>query len=325
MPAGPEGTLPYGAPPDPGQTYHSAPTQMYGEQQPQQPGYDPAQNPYGGQQTPPFGAPTDPSNQQPYANPQQGFGAPQNPYGAPGQPQFGYPAAPPPKKNNGLIVGLVIAAVVVVGGGVGAYIAFHKSGGGTPVANSSTPAPVFTTAPQTTTAPTPTDDSTGSDSSGISLPQSTDGLMLLNTSVAQQAVSRVQGGLNSTGDSSGVYQNALIGAYGPTSNGDPTTILVVQPLTNLSSTDQEEFQDSSPSDIVSGIMSGATATNVQTVDSSDPDAAISCGNVTSSGVSFYMCSWVDEDTFGVTYFYNNPSPTTAGDQTDQLRFGADGD
>lgn len=317
-PAGPEGTTPYGTPPDSGQTYHNAPTQMYGEPPPQ-PGYGPAPGPYGAQQTPPYGAPA----ADPYGAQQPGYGAPQSPYGAPTQPQFGYPASPPPpKKGNGMVVGLVVAAVVVVGGGVGLAIALHKSSPPAPVAVSSTGAAVATT-PAATTTPGPTDTGSGDDGD-ISLPQSTDGLLLLNTSVAQQAVTRVKGGLNS-GDSSGVYQNALVGAYGPTANGDPTTILVVQPLTNLSSDDQEEFADSSPSDIVSGIMTGATATNVQTVDSSDPDAALSCGNVTSSGTSFYMCSWVDADTFGVTYFYNNPSPSTAGDQTDQLRFGADGD
>ena len=92
----------------------------------------------------------------------------------------------------------------------------------------------------------------------------------------------------------------------------------------MDSFNREQFQDSNASDIVSGVMSGADATNVRKVQSSDSAAAISCGNVTSSGVGFYMCVWADKGTFGITYFYNGPDPTTAGLQTDALRNGADG-
>ena len=311
--------MPYGPPPGPDEAYHSAPTQMYGGA-PQQPDYAAPANPYGQPQQQPFDAAN------PYGAPQQGYGAPPPQYGA--QPQFGgyQPPGPPPKKGNGLVIGLVVGAVVVVGG-IGAAIALHKSNNPTPIAASTTTAGSATTAaPEPTTAePTATDTGSGDDGA-VSLPQSTSGLVLMNSPVAQQAVTRVQGGLSSSGsDAAAVYQNALVGAYGPTSNGDPTTILVVQPFTNLDSTDQSEFEDSSAATIVSGIMTGADATNVKTVQSSDANAAISCGNVTSSGVSFYMCSWVDEDTFGVTYFYNKPDPATAGQQTDELRNGADGD
>ncbi|HEV2635323.1 MAG TPA: hypothetical protein VGX23_09275 [Actinocrinis sp.] len=328
-PAGPEETAPYGAPPGPygppgpSEGYHSAPTQMYGgtpPQPPQQPEHPAPTLPYGQQaQQPPYGAPP------------QNFGPPTSPYGAQ-PPQYGGgfpPQTEPPKKKNGLVIGLIVLAVVVVVGG-GVAIATHKSNPpAPPVAQSSSPAPVLTTtAPDdSTTSPEPTATPTGGGGPGdVSLPQSAGGLTQLTTSSAQASVSRVKAGLTSAGgDAAAVYQNALVGAYGPVPANDPPTILVVQPFTNLSSDDASQFEDSDPSDLVGGIMSGADATNVKTVDSSDSDAALSCGNVSSGGTKFYMCSWVDEDTFGVTYFYDNPDPTTAGQQTDALRNGADGD
>ena len=315
-PAGPEGTQPYSAPPGPGQPYPAAPTQGSGGV-PQQPDYGAPANPYARQ--PPYGAP--PAD--PYAAQQQGFGAP--PYGA--QPtQFGgyQPPAPPPKKGKGLVIGLAVGAVVVIGGVVAA-VALHSSPSPAPlVAQTSSAAPAATTAAPASAAPTAAD--TGSGSGDVALPQSAGGLTKLDTSQAKQAVSQVQSNLDSAGgEESQVYQNALIGAYGPSANSAPTTILVVQPLTNLGSDVKLAFQESSPSAVVAEIMTEAGATGVQPVQSTDSSAAISCGNIASSGSNVYTCSWVDEDTFGIAYFPAKIDPATAGQDTDALRNGADGD
>lgn len=295
-PVGPEGTQPYNVP--------------------QQPDYSAPANPYA-QQQPYAGGPADP-----YQAGQQGFGAP--PFGAQPDQFGGFQPPPPPKKGKGLVIGLVVGAVVVVGG-IGTALALHKSPSTTPVAaQTSTTAPVATTDAPTTAAPTPTE--TDAPDSDVALPQTAGGLVLLDSPVAQQAVAKVKSNLSSAGGSeSEAYQNALIGAYGPSANANPNTIVVIQPFTNLSSTIQLAFESDSASDLDSTIMSSAGATGVQSVQSTDPDAAVNCGNLASDGSTILACSWVDEDTFGITYFLQSTAVATAGKESDALRTGADGD
>ena len=310
--------MPYGAPPAPDQSYHDAPTQMYGSEpqppQPQgQPPYAAPVPPYGAPPQSPYGAPADPA----FGAQQGQFGAQPPQYGAP-QGQFGYPPPPPPKKGNGLVIGLVVAAVVVVGGGVGAYLAFHKSTPTTPISQPTSTATVPdnnpTNAP-TTAAPTPTGSGT------MTLPASADGLTQITTPAANSEVASVKSGVTSGGGST--YNNALFGAYGPTSNGDPSVVLVAQPLSNLDASDQSDFESASPSDLVSQIMSGAQATDVQTETSSDPNAALSCGTLNADDQNVLTCVWDDSIGFGFGYFFNTSDAATAAQQTDALRAAAE--
>jgi len=298
---------------------------MYGSApppQPQQPQQPPAQPPqYGAPQAgPPYGAPQPPYNGpgDPYGSPQQYGGAPP-PYGAP-QQQFAYPAAPGPKKGNGLIIGLVVGAVVLVGGGIGAVIALHKSNPTVPIAQSSSQ-PAVNGPGSATAAPTaaPTTASTGSGT--MSLPASAGGLVQLTTPAANQEVASVKSGVTSGGGST--YANALFGAYGPTSNGDATVVLVAQPFSNLDASDASQFESTSPSDAVSQILSSADATDVQTETSSDPNAAINCGNLAASGQTVLTCVWDDSVGFGFGYFFDSTDATSAAQQTDALRAAAE--
>ena len=318
QPAGPEGAPPYGSPPAQDPSYHDAPTQMYGSAQPpqppQQPPYGPPPGQYGApQQQPPYGGPADP-----YGAPQQPYGAQTPPYGAP-QGQFGYPAAPPPKKGNGLVIGLVVAAVVIIGGGVGGYLAFHKSTPTTPVAQNTTAPAVNGGSPSGGAATTPP--TTPADSGTMTLSASAGSLTQVTTPAANTEVASVKTGVTSGGGSA--YDNALFGAYGPTSNGDPTVVLVAQPFSNLDASDASDFESTSPSDAVSQIMSSAGATNVQPETSSDPDAALSCGDLNASGQSVLTCVWDDSVGFGFGYFFNSEDATTAASQTDALRAAAE--
>lgn len=299
---------------------------MYGsEPQPQQPqgqppyGAPPAA-PYGAPQQPQYGVPGDPAfgaQQGQFGAPQGQFGAQPPQYGAP-QGQFGYPTPPPPKKGNGLIIGLVVAAVVVVGGGVGIFLAVHKSTPTTPIAQPTSTATVPVNNPTdapTTAAPTPTGSGT------MTLPASADGLTQITTPAANSEVASVKSGVTSGGGST--YDNALFGAYGPTANGDPSVVLVAQPLSNLDASDQSDFESASPSDLVSQIMSGAQATDVQTETSSDPNAALSCGNLNADDQNVLTCVWDDSIGFGFGYFFNTTDATTAAQQTDALRAAAE--
>jgi hypothetical protein len=62
---------------------------------------------------------------------------------------------------------------------------------------------------------------------------------------------------------------------------------------------------------------------VQPESSSDPDAALSCGDLSASGQDVLTCVWDDSIGFGFGYFFDSTDATTAAQQTDALRAAAE--
>ena len=143
--------------------------------------------------------------------------------------------------------------------------------------------------------------------------------MLLTSGNAQQEVSRVRSGVEKGG---AAYTNALIGAYGPQANGGYQLVLVDQSFNNLSSDSRSQFLSYAPSALVQAFANGAHMSGTQVENSSDPTAAMSCGTLTTNGVSVPTCIWDDSKTFGLAYFFKTYYTTDLSDAahyTDALR------
>jgi hypothetical protein len=324
-PAGPEGTIPFGAQPPPAQPYpgqsvHDAQTQVYGSLPPGQ------SQQYGPQAGPPspYGAPQQPYDAPPYGAAQSPYGAPQQPYGAPA-PQYGVPQTygtppPPPKKGNGLLIGLVVGAVVIIGGGVGAYIAFHKSTPPTvPVGQSTSQPPVAGTAttspadPTTDPATTPADDD--GDSGTVSLPQSVDGYSVIDNSTTAGTVSQIK----QNESSSSVFTSPVIAVYG-TDSSLPFVNFVDQAVT-----DDSPVANDSPDSVVSELLSESSVSGIQAEDTSADDGALSCGTITVSNGTANTCAWDDGNSVGFIDFNTQISISAGASLADDLRSAAEGD
>ena len=170
------------------------------------------------------------------------------------------------------------------------------------------------------TVPAVSDDGASADASsappydGNSLPASAGDLVHLDTTQAQTAVAGVRRTMSAV--AGGVFDNALVGAYGKTPNGDYTVILVAQTLTNVPAADQSEIASESPSDMVSRMSKAMHDPTIERT--SDPSAAMTCGTII-AGVTFVLCFWDDSHMFGAGYFYGTTSLDDAAMDTDLLR------
>jgi hypothetical protein len=198
------------------------------------------------------------------------------------------------------LVGIVVLAVVIV-----ADVLSSRSGSDQTAAQSS--------------APGVSDDGASTDATTIasnpgSMPASAGDLVYLDTAQAEAAVARVRQNIDAV--AGGVFSNALMGAYGPTANGDYTMISVFQPLSNLSAADQSKITSQSPQDFVSQMANVLHDPTAEAT--SDPSAAMSCGTIV-AGATFVMCVWDDSHAFGADYFYGGTSEDDAALDTDLLR------
>jgi hypothetical protein len=301
--------------------------------QPQAPGYtqplpDP-NNPYGQpqQQTMPFGPPAAAPYGQPGYGQQPGYTQPgygQPGYGQPGYgaPEYAYPVAPP-KKSNGRFVAIAVASVLVVGGGIAAAVVLSSKHSSTPTAG---PGGTNVVGKSTATAGASSSASGGSgsnsNSASLSAPSSVQGLTELQTSVAQQAVKSMKSSLSADAE---LYPDPLLAAYNDAGGNDVTTILVDQPMSGLSASDQSELTSGgSASDVVAAIMSGAGVSNSETESTSASDGALSCGTKDESGTNVTICVWYDQTTFGTLQFLDGTSPSAAAPVADAVRAAAEG-
>jgi hypothetical protein len=160
-------------------------------------------------------------------------------------------------------------------------------------------------------------------STAISLPSSADGQLLLNTANATAEAARVRTGVAKGG---AVYTNVLVGAYGPQADGGYRLVLVDQAFTNLSATDQSQFEAYAPTGLVQTLVSGLHMSDVQVETSTDPGAALTCGSLTADGRTIPTCVWDDSRSFGFAYFYPFYFTTdlpSAARYTDALRAAAE--
>ena len=279
-------------------------TQMAGQFNPPVPAQfsDPAQMP-----VPAFGA----SYTQPGMPPQYpGY----NPY--PG-------LLPEPKRKTGLIVGLVVGVAVLAIVGISVIASSNSQDTSTADSQPTYDFQVPQNVPgldSSTTSPPSAPASFGP----MSLPASGGGLVLLTNSLGQAEVKRVQSGLAKGGAE---FDNAFVGSYGPTADGDFRMVLVAQPLANLDPTTQDEIAGETPTSFVSQIIGGMKLPSVSFQTSTDPNAAIGCGPFPAAGANTVACVWTDAESFGVAYFYGiyvTTSITAAGTYTDALRAAAEG-
>ncbi len=104
-----------------------------------------------------------------------------------------------------------------------------------------------------------------------------------------------------------------------------TTILVDQPMSGLSASDQSDLTSGgTAADVVSSIMSGAGVSNAESESTSAANGALSCGTKDESGTNVTICVWYDQTTFGTLQFLDGTSTSDAAPLADAVRAAAEG-
>jgi hypothetical protein len=321
-PGQPSSGQPYSGQPYQGQQY---PQQPYPQQQPpypQQPyqgqpnpdvptsvppGYPPttpfASPDYGqpyGQQPPPYGQqpPTDYA-QQGYGQPglgQPGLGQPG--FGQPGfgQPGFGQPGFPPPvppqKKSKVLPIVLTSVAIVLVlcVGGVVALYMIGKNASDKVTGQTTDPTPGGT-GPTTETAD-PTGPATPTSTVKIVEPAKLGGRAKAKGQALQKAAETMKSGMSSIPDST----HAIAAFYSNSSNTDNVAVAATQaPIDQPEAVATELFDSLSTTGKVSGVT---------TVEPGPLGGTAKCGTATLPTVRMAACTWADEGSAGMIFWYN---------------------
>jgi len=308
-----QGQQPYPGQPYPGQPSSGQPSsgQPYsGQPYPGQPNPDvPSSVPPGYPPTQPFGQP-DYGQQPQYGQPQYGqpqYGQPeygqQPQYGQPqyGQPEYGqqpgyaapgFPPPAPPKKNRTLPIVLLSIAVVLVlciGGTVALVLVGKNSDKNKDKVTTS-----GTTAPAVPTKSTdePSAPATRNAASvKIVEPKTLDGLPKLNYKQFDSTVKLLKSIMSTYPGASGTV-GAVYGRLG-------TKDAVLMTATKANVTDPELAVDG----VVASGGQSVKVTGVTRVSTGSLGGTAKCGNATDSGEKIAVCSWADEGSIGVVFFY----------------------
>jgi hypothetical protein len=278
-------------PPDqyqPGQAYPgSAYPAPPGSGQPYQ-----AQPPYPGQPNPDV-----PTSVPPGYPPTQAYSSAPDytqPYGQPGYPATGYPPPVPPKKSRTLPIVLTAVAIVLVlcvGGGTAVALVLHNQSG---KKNAASPT-AYPTDP-TTTGPTDepsTDPSTAAPTAKVDLvePKTLDGLPKLSYKQFDNTVKLLKTIMSSYPGASGTV-GAVYGRVG-------TKNALLMTATEAKVTDPEFTVDS----VLASGGSSTKVSGIKPVPTGSLGGTAKCGNATSAGQKIAICSWADEGSIGIVFFY----------------------